>query len=276
MNFEDLQNLFNNVLLTISGDVKTALNVMQHLNRRFGIFQKGMDFDDFLDRLEQEGFIKREKEKFTLTSKGSRRIRQDSLNQIFSSLKNGPYGNHQVPSPGKDIERTSETRPYFFGDNLANIDVTQSLNNALANHGINDIILQENDLVSFDTEDAVTCATVLLVDISHSMVLYGEDRITPAKKVALALSELIMTRYPRDHLHVAVFGDNAREITVADLPFLTVGPYHTNTKAGLRLARELLRKKKTSNKQIFMITDGKPSAVYRGISFIKIHGGLIR
>lgn len=274
LQFEDLLNLFNNILLTVSGDVNAALNAMQQLNARYGIFHDNIDFDDFLKRLEDEGYIKVERGKFSVTPRGTQKIRKDSLNQIFSSLKTGSFGNHRIASPGKDIERTAETRPYQFGDNLSNLDVTQSINNALSNHGIREITLHENDLVSFETEDSVTCATVLLVDISHSMVLYGEDRITPAKKVALALSELIMTKYPRDRLNVAVFGDNAQEITVGQLPFLTVGPYHTNTKAGLSLARELLRKVKTSNKQVFMITDGKPSCIFRAGKLYKNSWGL--
>jgi uncharacterized protein with von Willebrand factor type A (vWA) domain len=103
-----------------------------------------------------------------------------------------------------------------------------------------------------------------MVDISHSMILYGEDRITPAKQVALALSELIITRYPKDYLGLVVFGDDAQLVSINELPFLNVGPYHTNTRAGLQLARNLLRKKGTSNKQIFMVTDGKPSAMFDG------------
>jgi Ca-activated chloride channel family protein len=115
----------------------------------------------------------------------------------------------------------------------------------------------------FDTEQTTNCATVMLIDISHSMILYGEDRITPAKQVALALSELILTKYPRDSLNIVLFGDFAKEVKVKDLPFIAVGPYHTNTKAGLEMARNILLKKKNVNKQIFMITDGKPSMITR-------------
>src|ERR1041384_5458088 len=110
-------------------------------------------------------------------------------------------------------------------------------------------------------EHLTSCATVLLLDISHSMILYGEDRITPAKKVALAMAELIQTRYPKDSLQVALFGDDATEVAVRQLPYVGAGPYHTNTRAALQLAQRLLLRKKHPNRQIFMVTDGKPSAI---------------
>ena len=119
-----------------------------------------------------------------------------------------------------------------------------------------------------------SCATVLLIDISHSMILYGEDRITPAKQVALALTELILTRYPKDALRVAVFGDRAWEVDIRQIPYLHVGPYHTNTRAGLRLAQSILGRLKHANKQIFMITDGKPSALDDGQGLYKNPYGL--
>jgi uncharacterized protein with von Willebrand factor type A (vWA) domain len=125
-----------------------------------------------------------------------------------------------------------------------------------------DLNLQEEDIEIYETEHLTSCATVLMIDISHSMILYGEDRITPAKKVALALSELIKTKFPKDQLYVVTFGDEAKLITVSELPFLEVGPFHTNTRAGLRLARQLLKRSGNVNKQVFMVTDGKPSAMF--------------
>ena len=121
--------------------------------------------------------------------------------------------------------------------------------------------LREDDLEVRERERFVSAATVLMLDISHSMILYGEDRITPAKRVALALVELIRTRYPKDALHLVLFGDDAREVPLRELPYSGVGPYHTNTHAGLQLARHILMRKKHSNRQIFMITDGKPTAL---------------
>ena len=139
--------------------------------------------------------------------------------------------------------------------------MTESLRNAQVNHGISDFHLNENDLVVEETMHKAQMSTVLMIDISHSMILYGEDRITPAKKVAMALSELITTRYPKDTLDILVFGNDAWPIKIKDLPYLNVGPYHTNTVAGLQLALDMLRRKRNTNKQIFMITDGKPSCL---------------
>jgi len=139
--------------------------------------------------------------------------------------------------------------------------MTESLHNAQINHGIGDFNLTEDDLVVEETTHKSQMSTVLMIDISHSMILYGEDRITPAKKVAMALAELITTRYPKDTLDILVFGNDAWPIKIKDLPYLNVGPYHTNTVAGLKLAMDLLRRKRNTNKQIFMITDGKPSCL---------------
>ena len=135
------------------------------------------------------------------------------------------------------------------------------MKNAQINHGISDFSISEDDLVVEETLHKSQMSTVLMIDISHSMILYGEDRITPAKKVAMALAELITTRYPKDTLDILVFGNDAWQIEIKDLPYLKVGPYHTNTVAGLQLAMDLLRRKRNTNKQIFMITDGKPSCL---------------
>jgi uncharacterized protein with von Willebrand factor type A (vWA) domain len=121
--------------------------------------------------------------------------------------------------------------------------------------------LTHDDLVVEETHYKSQMSTVLMIDLSHSMILYGEDRITPAKKVAMALAELITTRYPKDTLDIIVFGNDAWPVSIADLPYLKVGPYHTNTVDGLKLAMDILRRKRNTNKQIFMITDGKPSCI---------------
>jgi uncharacterized protein with von Willebrand factor type A (vWA) domain len=154
--------------------------------------------------------------------------------------------------------------------------MTDSLRNAQINHGIGDFRLTENDLEIVETESKSQTSTVLMIDISHSMILYGEDRITPAKKVAMALSELITQKYPKDTLDILVFGNDAWQIEIKDLPYLKVGPYHTNTIAGLELALDILRRRKTPNKQIFMITDGKPTCMKVGIKYYKNSFGLDR
>src|SRR5206468_12146553 len=136
-----------------------------------------------------------------------------------------------------------------------------SMSNALKNHGIDELTITEDDLEVFEQEHLSACATVLMVDVSHSMILYGEDRITPAKKIALALAQLIQTRYPKDSLDVVLFGDDAAQVRLSDLMKIQAGPFHANTRAGLQLARRILEGSKGVNRQIFMITDGKPSAI---------------
>lgn len=181
---------------------------------------------------------------------------------IFSSLKSDARGEHPIGREGLgSAEPLPEQRPYEFGDTPTDIDFNASIGNALKRAGIADWSLTEPDLSVRQTEAATTCATVLLLDISHSMILYGEDRITPAKQVAMAFAEMVLTKFKRDALNVVVFGDDATEIKVADLAYVGVGPYHTNTQAGLRAARQILLQRKHHNKQIFMITDGKPSVI---------------
>ena len=139
--------------------------------------------------------------------------------------------------------------------------LTESIKNAQISAGIDDFQISEKDLVVEKNHHKSQMSTILMIDISHSMILYGEDRITPAKKVAMALAEFITTRYPKDTLDILVFGNDARPISVKELPYLKVGPYHTNTVVGLELAMDMLRRKRNTNKQIFMITDGKPSCL---------------
>jgi uncharacterized protein with von Willebrand factor type A (vWA) domain len=183
------------------------------------------------------------------------------LDQIFGKLKRSGAGNHKTGKSGQGDEHTGDFREYRYGDGLEHISMTESLKNAQVNHGIGSFQLSEEDLVVEDTQYKAQMSTILMIDISHSMILYGEDRITPAKKVAMALSELITTRYPKDTLDILVFGNDAWPISIKELPYLKVGPYHTNTVAGLQLAMDMLRRKRNTNKQIFMITDGKPSCL---------------
>jgi Ca-activated chloride channel family protein len=196
-----------------------------------------------------------------LTGKMERTIRQAALDQIFGSLKRTGAGNHATQYTGRGDEHTGEYREFRFGDGLEHISMTESLKNAQVAHGMGDFTLDERDLVVEDTFHKSQMSTVLMIDVSHSMILYGEDRITPAKKVAMAMAELIKTRYPKDTLDIIAFGDDAWPIEVKDLPYLQVGPFHTNTVAGLQLAMDILRRKRNTNKQIFMITDGKPSCL---------------
>ena len=171
-------------------------------------------------------------------------------------------GEHRSPEEGRGEERLSETRPWTFGDSVSWLDSASSVRNSLRRVADGDSIeVREEDLEVFESEHRSSCATVLCLDLSHSMILYGEDRITPAKRVALALTELVRTRYPKDWLAVVTFGDEARVVPLEDLPYVRVGPFHTNTRAALRLARSLLARRRQSNRQILLVTDGKPSAL---------------
>jgi uncharacterized protein with von Willebrand factor type A (vWA) domain len=258
---QSLLSLFSYLLLQTSSDVNEALEWLRQLDQEYGYFDESMTLDDFIEKLQELGLIKETENNYTITARGIQRIRQDALDDIFRTLHKSPVGTHDTPQTGNGIDRLSETKKYQFGDQPTNIDMTSTITNALKRNGIDTFQLTEEDLEVYETEHTTSCATVLMLDISHSMILYGEDRITPAKQVALALAELIHIKYPKDYLRLVVFGDTAEEVGIHELPYISVGPYHTNTRAGLQLARNLLRRCGNVNKQIFMVTDGKPSAI---------------
>ncbi len=259
---ESLLSLFSYLVVKTSGDVQEALEWLRELARRYGVFDEDLSLDDLIQKLKELGIIEEVNGVPQLTTRGVQKIRHDALRQIFSSLKRSPGGNHETPYTGQGVDRLSETRKWAFGDLATNIDLTSTLTNAFRRDGIDGFSLQEDDLEVYETEMTSSCATVVMLDISHSMVLYGEDRITPAKQVAMALAELIQVKFPRDYLALVAFGDDAKLVSINELPFLNVGPFHTNTRAGLQLARNLLRRSGNANKQIFMVTDGKPSAIF--------------
>jgi uncharacterized protein with von Willebrand factor type A (vWA) domain len=259
---EQLTSLFNYLVLQTSGNVEEALEWLRQLAEEYGIFDDNLTLEELVQKLKELGVIEEINGTMEITTKGIQKIRQDALKEIFSSLKKNQFGNHETPNTGAGIERLSETKHWSFGDMPTNIDLTSTMTNAFKRDGIDNFSLKEEDLEVYETENLSSCATVVMIDISHSMILYGEDRITPAKQVALALAELIRTKFPKDYLACITFGDDAQLISLAEIPFLQVGPYHTNTRAGLQMARALLRKCGNVNKQIFMITDGKPSAMF--------------
>ena len=221
----------------------------------------------YLTENEQDG-------SFKITAKSEQTIRKKSLEEIFGKLKKSKQGNHQTNKPGPSSELNPDTRAYQFGDMLEQIDFTESIKNAQINRGVDAFSMHEDDLVIREADFKTQTSTVLMIDISHSMILYGEDRITPAKKVAMALCELITKKYPKDTIDIVVFGNDAWQVEIKDLPYLQVGPYHTNTVAGLELAMDLLRRRKNPNKQIFMITDGKPTCLKVGIKYYKNSFGI--
>jgi len=276
--FEDLLNIFLQLLTMASGDVAQALDWMNQLDQKYSLTSNEYGMGDFIDELKKENYLQEdgENDRLIITSKSEQSIRKQALEEIFGKLKKSSRGNHRTPYTGQGDEPTSERREYYFGDSMEQIDMTNSIKNAQVNNGIDDFKLTENDLEVEERDYKSLTSTVLMIDISHSMILYGEDRITPAKKVSMALSELIKTKYPKDTLDIIVFGNDAWPIEIKDLPYLTVGPYHTNTVAGLELAVDILRRRKTSNKQIFMITDGKPTCLKEGLRYYKNSFGLDR
>ncbi|MBI1267256.1 MAG: hypothetical protein GC193_07490 [Cryomorphaceae bacterium] len=274
--FERLRDIFLEVATYTSGDVDEALDWMKEIDRQHGLFDEDYTFDDFVDELKAKGYIRDSSDEggYGLSSKGEQSIRQRALDQIFGNLKKGTAGDHKTRTTGGGDELTTDRRPYRFGDGQEQIDFSESFKNAQINSGTSDFSLTERDLEVVEREFKSMTSTVLMIDISHSMILYGEDRITPAKKVAMALSELVMRKYPKDTLDIVVFGNDAWEVQIKDLPYLQVGPFHTNTVAGLERAMDILRRRKSSNKQIFMITDGKPSCLYENGEYYKNSFGL--
>ncbi len=277
--FEKLLDIFMQLLAYTSGDAAEALNWMSQLDRKYGMTNDEYGIGDFIEELKEKGYIRDDDNgtgSYIITAKTEQGIRRRSLEEIFTKLRKSVSGNHRTAYSGPGDEATADRRDYQFGDTMEQIALTESLRNAQINHGIQDFQLTEDDLEVEEREFKTQTSTVLMIDISHSMILYGEDRITPAKKVAMALAELITTQYPKDTLDIIVFGTDAWPITIKDLPYLQVGPYYTNTVAGLELAMDFLRRRKNANKQIFMITDGKPTCVKEGIKYYKNPFGLDR
>src|SRR6266498_4116257 len=227
-----LRRLFNHLLLQSGGDVDEAMRWMRALQDR-GYIDPNIDLDAFFARLMEENVIGQDANgNVILGAGGERQIRRDALDEIFGGLQKSLTGSHSVANAGQGTERLTETRAYQFGDDPMSIDSIRSLQNAMKHTDPDDaIVMTEDDLEVFETEHNSSCATVVMIDISHSMIL---------------------------------FGDEAVEVPISEIPYVKVGPYHTNTKAGLELAQRILRRRKHNNKQIFMITDGKPSALTEG------------
>lgn len=279
--FDTLHDLFQQLLTIASGDVSQALQWLTELDKQYRItdqFDEEYSIAQFIQDLKDRGYIDNDPDEGTLvmTRKSERSLRQRSLEEIFKNLGKGGLGSHKTGHSGRGLERQPETRPWKKGDDIGQIDSVGTMLNMLRHSSIDRFNLHEEDLEVYETDHYTSQATVLLIDLSHSMILYGEDRITPAKKVAMALSELIMNNYAKDSLDIVAFGNEAWQISVEDLPYLKVGPYHTNTKQGLEVARHILQRRKFANKQIFMITDGKPSCMIENGKLYKNSFGLDR
>lgn len=276
LNFlEYLESIFQEAMLKLQGNVDASLDAMEEL-QKLGYIDKNYNLEEFEKKLIQQGIIKKKSSqinqagesgvflptKFSLSKLGILKLREHVFKEIFSNYKKSSLGNHPLPINGNQNSEIGEIKRKFeFGDNLDNIDLNSSLLNNIIQQGNFNLNLEERDLEVYENIFVTNMAIVLLIDISHSMVLYGEDRITPAKKLALSLVHLITTKFPKDDLSVVLFGDDAVEVKLSDVHKIDVGPYHTNTQMGLRKARNILLKKKPINKQIIMITDGKPSMI---------------
>jgi Ca-activated chloride channel homolog len=267
--FKEGLDLFLQLMSYTAGDVDEALDWMRQIDEEHKLFSERYTLDDFIEELKSKQFIQEDANGLSPSAKTGQAIRKNAFVDLFGKLSKDAQGQHTTPYSGSGFERTGYTKSFEFGDEWTEMDVQQSVRNAYINHGIDAFQLNEQDIEMYERELATQNSTVLMIDISHSMILYGEDRITPAKKVAMALSEYLKLYFPKDKLDIVVFGDDAWQIKSSDLPYLQVGPYHTNTLAGLNLALDLLRKKKGQNKQIIMITDGKPTCMKEGNEYYK-------
>ena len=236
--------------------------------------------EKLIERMEQEDFIsiddppdpsqpssaggqvgEGQQTKFEITDKSLDFLGYKALRDLLGSLGKSSFGRHDTRDMATGIEASGASKQYEFGDTL-NLDITATLSSAIQREGLSlPLNIEYSDLKVHQCEYQSSCATVLMLDCSHSMILYGEDRFTPAKKVAMALSQLIHTQYPGDSLSLVLFHDSAEEVPLTQLARVKVGPYYTNTREGLRLAQRILQRQRKDMKQIVMITDGKPSAL---------------
>ncbi|CAI8356710.1 MAG: Uncharacterised protein [Cryomorphaceae bacterium] len=262
--FEVLLGLFKEVIVHTSGEVDEALDWLRQLDEHYSITNDEYTFEDFIQELKDKGYLRDPKDgggTLSLTAKTENALRKAAMDKIFGNFQKGSEGQHSSNKHGGSDEITGDPRPYQFGDALDKVQMTESLKNALIQNGSDELTLTSNNLIVDDSPLNTSISTVLMIDISHSMILYGEDRITPAKMVAMAMAEWITTKHPKDTLDIIVYGNDSWPISIKELPYLQVGPYHTNLVAGLELAMDILRRKRTPNKQIFNITDGKPSCL---------------
>ncbi len=277
VNREKIKRLFLDVLNKLSGDAEGALRYLERQWERHDLEGAlGMSFGEFKEWLKEQGLLEQNERTgaVSATPKADREIQKSAFEEIFEGLGRDLRGDHPMEKAGAGGEKLSETKPFEFGDEVMDINFTASIGNAVLRSGQDEFGMVEDDLVTSQRENLTSCATVILIDISHSMILYGEDRITPAKKVAMALIEFIQQRYPKDTIDVVLFGDDAEEVPLNKVARVSVGPFHTNTKAGLQAAQRILLRRKAVNKQVFMITDGKPSAIFEDGQLYKNPFGL--
>jgi Ca-activated chloride channel homolog len=279
--FQDLEHSLNDLREALRRILESGefldREMQQKVNQLAAEGKLGELIDKLLQRLEQQNYISSsqpnasghvdspeapaENARFEVTDKSLDFLGYKTLRDLLGSLGKSSYGRHDTRHWSTGIEASGGSRRYEFGDTM-NLDATATLNSAIAREGLTlPLNLEYNDLQVHQCEYQSSCATVVMLDCSHSMILYGEDRFTPAKRVAMALSHLIRTQYPGDSLSLVLFHDSAEEMPVSHIARVKVGPWHTNTREGLRVAQRILARQRKDMKQIVMITDGKPSAL---------------
>jgi Ca-activated chloride channel homolog len=287
--YMDFHQLGEQTLDELRDAIRQALEESEMLDDRLRemldrMQQEGMldeVIEQLVERLEQEGYISLDepsepsrpsttpgsaagpetRARFEITDKGLDFLGYKALRNLLGSLGKSSFGRHDTRDLATGIEASGSSKPYEFGDTL-NLDINATLSIAIQREGLHlPLNIEYSDLQVHQCEYQSSCATVVMLDCSHSMILYGEDRFTPAKKVAMALSQLIRTQYPGDSLSLVLFHDSAEEMPLSQLARVKVGPYYTNTREGLRLSQRILQRQKKDMKQIVMITDGKPSAL---------------
>jgi Ca-activated chloride channel family protein len=274
---EDLRRAIENALL--DGEMFDE-NLRQQIEQMMTEGQLDELIEKLIERMQQEDYIsvdqphdpsrqssvggqtgEAQQARFEITDKSLDFLGFKALRNLLGSLGKSSFGRHDTRDLATGIEASGSSKTYEFGDTL-NLDITATLSNAIQREGLSlPLNIEYSDLQVHQCEYQSSCATVLMLDCSHSMILYGEDRFTPAKKVAMALSHLIRTQYPGDSLSLVLFHDSAEEIPLSQLARVKVGPYYTNTREGLRMAQRILQRQRKDMKQIVMITDGKPSAL---------------
>ena len=274
---DELRRAIENALL--NGEMFDE-NLRQQIEQMMAEGQLDELIEKLIDRMQQEDYISvdqphdptrqssvggqagdAQQARFEITDKSLDFLGFKALRNLLGSLGKSSFGRHDTRDLATGIEASGSSKTYEFGDTL-NLDITATLSNAIQREGLTlPLNIEYSDLQVHQCEYQSSCATVLMLDCSHSMILYGEDRFTPAKKVAMALSHLIRTQYPGDSLSLVLFHDSAEEIPLSQLARVKVGPYYTNTREGLRMAQRVLQRQNKDMKQIVMITDGKPSAL---------------
>jgi len=275
-NLEDLKRAIQEALE--SGQLFPNDQMQQMLEKLAAMSPEQLDqlLENLIQKLEAEGHISTEQDseqgqgggqgrdgqaRFEVTDKSLDFLGFKTLKDLLGSLGKSSFGRHDTRDLATGIESSGSSKQYEFGDTL-NLDISETLFSAVRREGVKvPIDLEYSDLHVHQCEYQSSCATVLMLDCSHSMILYGEDRFTPAKRVAMALAHLIRTQYPGDSLRCVLFHDSAEELQISQLARVQVGPYYTNTRDGLILAQRLLQQERKDMKQIVMITDGKPSAL---------------